>query len=525
MSTVLVLPHNPQIVFHLSYEMEIVQNHIAAGDKVVVLHCDSSVGGCRHNMVPTKFECENCLFRRVRAMRLLQGGTVEEFFMKDFLSTEALVQTEQLLDEIKTFAQAVEFSFEGAELGMGALSGYTSIRRDIRGEDKDAVQAIKSCLRGALSGFVGLRTFLSIHTYFDKIYIFNGRLELSRAFAIASRLMFKGLPENLISVEAGSGAEKYHLYKNFSLFDRSAQLETFESFWEGELNLGLKRAQAEQWFRDRRNAVPREFVSFVSSQHSGLVPDGLDCHKRNIAVFMSSEDEVQTLGGDWKNQLYITQFTGLLRILDDCLSRCPDTFFWIRMHPNSAGCKDKETRELRSLRYANACVIPPESNVSSYSLLDRCDAVLTFGSTVGIEAAFWGKPSILCGPAFYEQLGSCYVAASHDEVIDLCGSVTECCPVDGALKYGFYYGTFGTPFQYWETEGYFLGGKFNGRSFLTRAGKGVPTFLNRVARVFGSQSYVCRFVGFLLNLGVETRIKIKRVLGLKVVDSWWGCGN
>jgi len=60
--------------------------------------------------------------------------------------------------------------------------------------------------------------------------------------------------------------------------------------------------------------------------------------------------------------------------------------------------------------------------VDSYDIVSAADVVLTFGSTIGIEAAYYGKPSILLGRAVYEDLGSCYVPSSHDELMKLLSS-------------------------------------------------------------------------------------------------------
>ena len=50
----------------------------------------------------------------------------------------------------------------------------------------------------------------------------------------------------------------------------------------------------------------------------------------------------------------------------------------------------------------------PISKISSYGLLDNAKLVLTFASTIGIEAAWYQKPSILYGRALHEKAGFCY---------------------------------------------------------------------------------------------------------------------
>jgi hypothetical protein len=93
--------------------------------------------------------------------------------------------------------------------------------------------------------------------------------------------------------------------------------------------------------------------------------------------------------------------------------------------------------------------------------LDACEKVVVFGSTVGIEATYSRKPSILCGAAYYASLDAAYRPASHDEVITLIDACLPPKPIIGALQYGFYLKTFGMDFRYFEPSGLFSG-KFKG---------------------------------------------------------------
>jgi len=96
--------------------------------------------------------------------------------------------------------------------------------------------------------------------------------------------------------------------------------------------------------------------------------------------------------------------------------------------------------------------------------MQQADKVVTFGSTVGIEAPFWGKPSILGGRAVYQQLGSTYNPDSHEELMGLL--LTSGLPPNdklGSLMYGYFYNTFGIPFQYYKGENFFAG-TFNGKA-------------------------------------------------------------
>ena len=92
-------------------------------------------------------------------------------------------------------------------------------------------------------------------------------------------------------------------------------------------------------------------------------------------------------------------------------------------------------------------------------MIKKSDKVLTFGSTVGIEAVYWGTPSILAGIAFYKDLGGTYNPESHEILIQLLTSELKPKNKQLALMYGYYYNTYGIQFKYYKPDS-FLSGKF-----------------------------------------------------------------
>jgi len=63
----------------------------------------------------------------------------------------------------------------------------------------------------------------------------------------------------------------------------------------------------------------------------------------------------------------------------------------------------------------NVIIIPPESNISSYTLIDKCQKVIVYTSTIGLEAAILGKPVIQCAHSNYSGKGFTIEPASGEE--------------------------------------------------------------------------------------------------------------
>jgi hypothetical protein len=77
----------------------------------------------------------------------------------------------------------------------------------------------------------------------------------------------------------------------------------------------------------------------------------------------------------------------------------------IRVHPNILTKNRTDQMLWRNLNSnKNVLIIAPESRVDSYSLMNSSQGVLTYGSTMGVEAAYWGKPLGLLSRARYDEL-------------------------------------------------------------------------------------------------------------------------
>ena len=54
--------------------------------------------------------------------------------------------------------------------------------------------------------------------------------------------------------------------------------------------------------------------------------------------------------------------------------------------------------------------------MDSYALMDRADVVFTYGSTAGVEAAFFGRPVVVMGPSAYDELGCARRITTEDQI-------------------------------------------------------------------------------------------------------------
>jgi hypothetical protein len=84
-----------------------------------------------------------------------------------------------------------------------------------------------------------------------------------------------------------------------------------------------------------------------------------------------------------------------------------------------------------------------------------CDKIITFGSTIGVEAAYWGKPSILLGRAHYEDLNCCYILQTYDVLFEMIERPLFSKPKMNAIMYGYWQIAAGIDFEKFRPEYYF----------------------------------------------------------------------
>jgi hypothetical protein len=120
----------------------------------------------------------------------------------------------------------------------------------------------------------------------------------------------------------------------------------------------------------------------------------------------------------------------------------PDLTLIVRVHPaeQSWGTRQPVWEALRSAALpANVRVVGPGDPISSYGLLELSDLVLTYASTIGLEAVVRGLPVVVAAKTHYRDCGFTIDASSHADVeraLDAAPRPTDA-QVERARRYAF----------------------------------------------------------------------------------------
>jgi len=425
---------------HYETELEIMQQHLNAGDEIIQFVCNGHLGICDTNPRHELKTCLECRDKRVCGTRLLNGSKIKEL---PLIHPSAAVQQQVAAvytEEYHSIETLQEIYVDGFDVGYATSSSVVSL---LRVSDPD-VATNKEMFNGFFK--TALQVYFSALQYIkeqqpDMIYIFNGRFAHVKALLRAAQQM----DITCYVHERGHGKNYYELFKNTTPHNRAYILSRMMEYWN-KASVEERNRVGASFYEERVKGIDQAWFSFVKLQEAGRLPDNWDSNKRNIVIYNSSEDEFVSIGADWKNDLYNTQLEAIHKILADCL-QYPELYFYLRIHPNLLKAAPEERVKLNSLNYPNLTIIDADSKVSSYDLLFNCEKVLAFGSSAGIEAVYWGKPSIQAGKSYYYDMDVTYKPQTHEEVIHLLLEHLQPMDKTGALIYGYYFKTFGIPFK------------------------------------------------------------------------------
>lgn len=122
----------------------------------------------------------------------------------------------------------------------------------------------------------------------------------------------------------------------------------------------------------------------------------------------------------------------------DIFKNHPDHKLLIRIHPAELTSPNKSRERIEEFlnsigvnELPNVQVIPPDSKLSTYSLIRNAEAVLIYNTKTGIEAAYMGKPVVTAGEAWIKGKGISSDAYSVQDYIEILDNILN----DGVKPY------------------------------------------------------------------------------------------
>lgn len=451
----------------LTESFEIVLSRVVdlnrSGDQVKVIVCNGIKTGCISNPFGFSSICQHCI--RVRNKALQNSVAKAEVILLDSKCVlSKTILSKQEVEELKNGVNSTILTFYRADIDS---STRNPLRRWIYQKLADRYLAY-SCFV-----YHAIRKILKDENI-NWLEFFNGRIVPTRGALLAARVT----ATNYGVLEVSGRKRNLTVTENNSVHDIKFKQEELRRFiTRADLDLEL----AKEFFELRRIGIETNDKPYTASQKLGK----LEKKRRPLlAIFTSSADELKVAGSQWFTNASLNPVNFIVEITSYIHQRFD---IIVRMHPNQDGDKTGAAFEMiKALKAVpNVRVILPASEISSYELLDRSDAVLTFGSTIGLEATYWGKPSILAGRALWDCHDVAYRVDRPEEAAALLQTNPIARSKKAALEVGAYYlcGT-GEPGSLgWRHNGQ-QGYSVNGRNYISLKRSALPYWLSRAINIF-----------------------------------------
>jgi hypothetical protein len=302
------------------------------------------------------------------------------------------------------------YQLEGCRLGISALSTAANFAQTWSLEDARVYgQLLQQSWHLAHRTHALARQLRGLG--YSDVYLFNGRHCTSRPFCE----VLQG-ESRLWRYECNDMHENYPREWSYFLSDDS--LHSGPGLRKLVDNHIFQPTKGDAYFQDRAERRPTSgSFHFLREQQIGNLPE-VAGQGNLVTLFSSSPDEFFALADTYAFGEFSTQGEVAIALAEIC--RILGKRFLIRLHPHLRFKPEswREEWDFAELEQQGAFVIGPAEACDSYALAKASECVVTCGSTIGVEAAYFGTPSLAVGSGYYSEIGAAQQATTRQQLED-----------------------------------------------------------------------------------------------------------
>ncbi len=433
-------------------QTEILLKHLTAGDHVSIVmdYQDIMKSQMLFHNIESKGYIYRCVIQKMQNLLLPYEKQITYIDASSVIDTsQATVLSNVVFNNIE---ELKKYSYKDIPIGKGIASYLISLYREHQYDTFGNVKEVSKILKVSMD-LVDIVNYLLEREKIDLVYVFNGRTACYSPVVLCSEK--KGI--SYVVYEFAFTADKYHLSYNSIPHNIDYRYQEMLDLWnEPSVDKEAKEKMGSSFFENTRKGVSLLEASFLELQRENEFFDFIG-KKEVICFFNSSIDEFASVPS-WEK--YVHVFDDEVDAIYSICKTYEKDFtkqFILRVHPNLKFLQNSQIIALKQLEgLSNLVIYPAESSVFTYGLIDLADKVITFGSTIGVEACFWGKPSICLGLAFYQYLDVSYIPKTKEELFELLNNKSlPAKPQSNTFIYGYWALTLGESYEFKE-KGYYL---------------------------------------------------------------------
>lgn len=292
------------------------------------------------------------------------------------------------VQSMKSISELKELSYSDINPGPALANEITNLTKNREIDLLTNQTLIRKLLLSYLEVYSATKNRIE-NNGLDRVHIFNGRFLHERAVWDCARnlkietLIFETTRNRYFQRNEGfhsrTSNQKYMLDHWANSSDSEETKFEIGSRYFGEL-------------RGKNNPFQvQEINSFVSS-------------KDYFVFYSSSDDESVGFWDEWHEPL--GDQIAVIQKLQEIFELNNNFNLVIRLHPNLRNKSNMAIANWSVIKSrSRSIVVGPTEKISSYDLLDNCKGVISYGSTLGLEAAYSFKPSLVLADSGYDLLG------------------------------------------------------------------------------------------------------------------------
>ncbi len=305
----------------------------------------------------------------------------------------------RIIAEVRTWLKKIQkldkwhlCMYEDLPLGRILMSNYA--RTAGTKEFPLSLLSLGSQLKITSQAVLALRVYEALKINFTQVSVSNGRSPVEAGVLFGAR---RDKKETFV-LERGATTKQWFTWKTSSHYS--------PDWWEMLLETANSKSRKEflviandYWDARLKGWDSLSDRDWASEFNKGSLPSSLP--EKFVTFFCTSEHESPSLPEfECSNLGFQSQQVAVRALAEIC--RDLKVPLVIKRHPNSIAVDKVDREEARwswTKKYAGITYIGPSERVDTYALLSKTSAVVTFKSSVGIEAAALDVPSRAMGPA------------------------------------------------------------------------------------------------------------------------------
>jgi len=427
----LIFSHTPLWEQHHAQSIEIALKLNKKNKKVFFLSCDSSLYNCPANFEHKENICKKCLLQTHR--------TINNFLDPKIINLNLNLKIKKKKYFLRNVNDVFNYKYDGQNIGPCALSTLVSEKyfscylsfSKIKNEIHQELDFATSLYDRAIE--------IIRENNIKTVYVWNGRRSSEAPIIMAAQK----LNIRFYSYISGGRTNDYICQPTPAVHDLSFNKKLLNNLYKKASK--KKISQDSKFFFDFMRGNKTDHYAYGYYQFSKEFKKNQkfvgDQSKKNLVIFTSSMWEFYSFGKDFFHfgNKKIDHYQLINKVINNKYIK--NNFnIHIRWHPNLSTARGGEKFVVNKIIKHNRHVYhyDPDSNTNSYDLIKFSNYVLTFGSTIGVEATYYGKTSILFGRSYYEDTDTVYVVKNIEQLTNLLKSKLIPKKKVDAMKYGYW---------------------------------------------------------------------------------------